>query len=110
MLTRVIEPASKLQWDAKVFDLQVANHKLLGHGSVKSWYKPGEIYGSKFGVAAGSIEILKVTFSTPLSLSSYLVDISTPSFLGRSLVMKMCRILRLFNSCFLIDWRMDGPI
>ncbi|KAI7939521.1 hypothetical protein MJO29_014257 [Puccinia striiformis f. sp. tritici] len=25
---------TSMQWDTKVFDLQVANHKLLGHGSV----------------------------------------------------------------------------
>jgi len=71
------------QWDTRTFDLQVANHELLGHGSgkllqenkdgsfnfdpkttinpltgkpVESWYKPGETYGSKFGVVASSME------------------------------------------------------
>ncbi|KAA1076581.1 hypothetical protein PGT21_012279 [Puccinia graminis f. sp. tritici] len=71
------------KWDAKTFDLQVANHELLGHGSgkqltenkdgtfnfdrkttinpltgkpVESWYKPGETYGSKFGTVASSME------------------------------------------------------
>ncbi|CAH7671578.1 peptidase family M49-domain-containing protein [Phakopsora pachyrhizi] len=71
------------EWDSKAFDLQVANHELLGHGSgkllkensdgsfnfdpkttinpltekpVESWYKPGETYGSKFGLIASSME------------------------------------------------------
>lgn len=71
------------KWDSKTFDLQVANHELLGHGSgkqlqenadgtfnfdpkttinpltgkpVTSWYKPGETYGSKFGLVASSME------------------------------------------------------
>lgn len=71
------------KWEARAFDLQVANHELLGHGSgkllqenkdgsfnfdpkstinpltgkpVESWYKPGETYGSKFGVIASSME------------------------------------------------------
>ncbi|KAG0147653.1 hypothetical protein CROQUDRAFT_655859 [Cronartium quercuum f. sp. fusiforme G11] len=70
-------------WDSRTFDLQVANHELLGHGSgkqlqenadgtfnfdpettinpltgkpVSSWYKPGETYGSKFGLVASSME------------------------------------------------------
>ncbi|PLW35306.1 hypothetical protein PCANC_16424 [Puccinia coronata f. sp. avenae] len=71
------------EWDTRTFDLQVANHELLGHGSgkllqenkdgtfnfdpkttinpltgklVESWYKPGETYGSKFGEVASSME------------------------------------------------------
>ncbi|MBW0514372.1 hypothetical protein O181_054087 [Austropuccinia psidii MF-1] len=71
------------KWDTQTFDLQVANHELLGHGSgkllqenadgsfnfdpqsttnpltgkpVESWYKPGETYGSKFGLVASSME------------------------------------------------------
>ncbi|KAM0787893.1 hypothetical protein ACM66B_003943 [Microbotryomycetes sp. NB124-2] len=70
-------------WADKSFEVQVANHELLGHGTgrllqensdgtfnfdreklinpltgkpVTSWYKPGETYGSKIGPVSSSME------------------------------------------------------
>lgn len=69
-------------WEGKAFEVQVANHELLGHGTgillqetapgvfnfdrdminpltgkkVATWYKPGESYGSKIGSVSSSME------------------------------------------------------
>ncbi|KIO34275.1 hypothetical protein M407DRAFT_64255 [Tulasnella calospora MUT 4182] len=69
-------------WDTRSFELQVANHELLGHGSgklfqedsdgkfnfdretinpltnekVKSWYKPGQTPGTVLGAVSSSFE------------------------------------------------------
>ncbi|KAI0934329.1 hypothetical protein AcV5_006205 [Taiwanofungus camphoratus] len=70
-------------WDSRAFELQVANHELLGHGSgklfqenadgsknfdpskitnpltgkpVSSWYKPGQTYSSLIGEVSSSME------------------------------------------------------
>ncbi|KAM0749538.1 aflatoxin-detoxifizyme [Meredithblackwellia eburnea MCA 4105] len=69
-------------WSDKAFEVQVANHELLGHGTGKifqesadgsvnfdkslvnpltgkpidSWYKPGETYGSRIGPVSSSME------------------------------------------------------
>ncbi|KAL8283979.1 hypothetical protein RQP46_005092 [Phenoliferia psychrophenolica] len=70
------------KWQDKAFEVQVANHELLGHGTgkllqesadgtfnfdknlinpltgkpIESWYKPGETYGSRVGPVSSSME------------------------------------------------------
>ncbi|GAA5867247.1 hypothetical protein JCM8547_003134 [Rhodosporidiobolus lusitaniae] len=71
------------KWEGKAFEVQVANHELLGHGtgrllqeqpdgslnfdkeklinpltgkSITSWYKPGETYSSRIGPISSSME------------------------------------------------------
>ncbi|KAK4053216.1 hypothetical protein OIO90_003990 [Microbotryomycetes sp. JL221] len=71
------------EWADKAFEVQVANHELLGHGTgrllqensdgtfnfdrqklinpltgkpVESWYRPGETYGAKIGPISSSME------------------------------------------------------
>ncbi|GAA5906487.1 hypothetical protein JCM5296_003782 [Sporobolomyces johnsonii] len=71
------------KWEGKAFEVQVANHELLGHGTgrlfqanadgtlpfdpekiinpltgkpITSWYKPGETYGSRIGPVSSSME------------------------------------------------------
>ncbi|GAA6015297.1 hypothetical protein JCM10207_008940 [Rhodosporidiobolus poonsookiae] len=71
------------KWESKAFEVQVANHELLGHGTgrllqeqadgklnfdpetlvnpltggkITSWYKPGETYSSRIGPISSSME------------------------------------------------------
>ncbi|GAA5986805.1 hypothetical protein JCM11641_004797 [Rhodosporidiobolus odoratus] len=71
------------RWEGKAFEVQVANHELLGHGTgrllqqqadgslnfdkdtlinpltgekITSWYKPGETYSSRIGPISSSME------------------------------------------------------
>ncbi|KPV75592.1 uncharacterized protein RHOBADRAFT_26952 [Rhodotorula graminis WP1] len=83
-----IAPAEAKQyraWEDKAFEVQVASHELLGHGSGKlfqeqadgsrnfdektinpltgkpitSWYRPGESYGSRIGPVSSSMEEMR---------------------------------------------------
>ncbi|TNY19974.1 peptidase family M49-domain-containing protein [Rhodotorula diobovata] len=79
------EAAQYRKWEDKAFEVQVASHELLGHGSgrlfqeqadgsrnfddktinpltgkpITSWYGPGESYGSRIGPVSSSMEEMR---------------------------------------------------
>lgn len=110
-------------WDGRTFELQVANHELLGHGSGKlfqeaadgsknfdpakvinpltggpitSWYKPGQTSGSVLGECSSSLEECRAE-----TVALYLC--SNPT------------ILKLFNvslpvACTALTWIDSSPL
>ncbi|BGP40068.1 hypothetical protein JCM10449v2_004026 [Rhodotorula kratochvilovae] len=90
-------------WEDKAFEVQVASHELLGHGSgrlfqeqadgsrnfdaektvnpltgkpITSWYKPGESYGSRIGPVSSSMEEMRAeSVALYLATNKQILDI-----------------------------------